>query len=447
MSVYLPIISSFSDRGIKQAKREFASLETRSQKAGFILKKAFLPATAALGAMAATATKLVKEGEAFNTANDRITNIAKSMGLFGDEAENVSKRLQGLAETTAKQVGMDNLSIKATQAKLLTFAELAKTADVAGGAFDRATQAAIDLAAAGFGEAEQNAVQLGKALQDPVKGITALARSGVTFTAKEKEKIKQLVKANKVLEAQDMILKAVETQVGGTARATANGTDKLNESFAQMRQKLGVALLPVFEKFMPYLERFAEWAGKNKGLVLGIATAIGVLAGAIVAANVAIMLSNPFTAIAVGIGALVTGLVIAYNKFEWFRKGVDTIVRGIRRYFEIVANSWIEVINVILRGYNAIPFLGNVELLKRVDFTPSKTTASSAANARAFDMTTQFKPSFSMTEGLGPYAPSDPRSRAGNIIVNNYSADPQAVVRALQNETRRTGSIGGVRVR
>jgi hypothetical protein len=96
------------------------------------------------------------------------------------------------------QTGMDNLSIKATEAKLLTFKNLAMTADEVGGAFDRAMLAAIDLAAAGFGTAESNAVQLGKALEDPIKGIAALSKSGVTFTEVEKEKIKAALSSRAV---------------------------------------------------------------------------------------------------------------------------------------------------------------------------------------------------------------------------------------------------------
>jgi hypothetical protein len=124
----------------------------------------------------------------------------------------------------------------------MTFAELGKTAGTLGGAFDRATNAALDLAAAGFGSAESNAVQLGKALQDPIKGVTALAKSGVTFTAQEKEKIKTLVESNKMLEAQEIVLAAIEKQVGGTALATANDTDKMREAVAQAGQSGGVNL-------------------------------------------------------------------------------------------------------------------------------------------------------------------------------------------------------------
>jgi hypothetical protein len=138
------------------------------------------------------ASKTIAAGEAAATANARIEQINESMGLFGDATDKVNKRLIEYANVTARATGIDQNQIKLAQAKLLTFKELAMSADEAGGAFDRATQAAIDMGAAGFGDAATNAVQLGKALNDPIKGVTALAKSGVTFTEQEKEKIKVL---------------------------------------------------------------------------------------------------------------------------------------------------------------------------------------------------------------------------------------------------------------
>jgi len=202
-------------------------------------------------AAAAFTVKFAKDaiaaGEAAATANARIEQINTSMGLFGESTGEVNARLIALAEATARQTGVDTNSIKATQAKLLTFKELAATAGELGGQFDRATQAAIDLAAAGFGEASANAVQLGKALNDPIKGIAALAKSGVTFTEQEKEKIKVLVESGQITKAQNQILKALETQVGGTAEATANASDKIKIGFTQIQEKVGLALLPAFE--------------------------------------------------------------------------------------------------------------------------------------------------------------------------------------------------------
>jgi hypothetical protein len=245
MAVSIPIISEFDSKGIQKAINEFKSLEGAGKKAQFALKKAALPAAAALGAVGLAAKSAIAAGEAAATANARIAQINKSMGLFGASTDKVNERLIEYANITARATGVDQNQIKATQAKLLTFGALAKTADEAGGAFDRATKAAIDMAAAGFGEASMNAVQLGKALNDPIKGITALAKSGVTFTEQEKDKIAVLVESGKILEAQEMVLKAIETQVGGTAEATANDSDKMKVAFSQVSESIGILLLAI----------------------------------------------------------------------------------------------------------------------------------------------------------------------------------------------------------
>ena len=161
----------------------------------------------------------------------------------------------------------------------------------------------------------------------------------------------------------------------------------------------------------------AAWAEKNQGVVLAVAAAIGVLAAGIVAANIAITLSNPFTLIAVGIAALVTGLVIAYKKFEWFRTGVEWILGMIRKYFELVVNAWIGVINTIIRGYNRIPGLGDIELLQRVDFTPDTRAQASAANFRRAEQSTTV------------------------VNVNVQGADPRATVDAIRTWTRQNGGV------
>jgi hypothetical protein len=232
-----------------------AGKETES--AGDKIKKGFKIAAAAVAAAGAAiiafGAKAILAGEQAATANARIEQINKSMGLFGGSVGEVNDRLIKYAEATARATGIDTNSIKATQAKLLTFKELAKSADEVNGSFDRATKAAIDLAAAGFGSAETNAAQLGKALQDPIKGLTALARSGVTFTEVEKERIKTLVESNQVGEAQRLVLEAIEKQVGGTAEATANATDKIRVGFTQVQERIGLALLPAFEKLTNFI--------------------------------------------------------------------------------------------------------------------------------------------------------------------------------------------------
>jgi hypothetical protein len=83
--------------------------------------------------------------------------------------------------------------------------------------------------------------------------LTALTRSGITFTAKEKDKIKQLVATNKTLEAQDLILQAIEKQVGGTAEAGASVFDRMKLSMDSVSDELGGILLPYMKDFADFL--------------------------------------------------------------------------------------------------------------------------------------------------------------------------------------------------
>lgn len=261
MAINLPIVSKFDDKGVKEASKAFDGIGSSLGKLAGIVAAAF-----SVRAITNFAKESIAAAEGVAVANQRLDQIAQSMGLFGEQTQEVSDRLKSYAEANELTLATDAEVIKATQAKLLTFKELAGTADEAGGAFDRATRAAIDLAAAGFGTAEGNAVQLGKALNNPIKGITALTRSGITFTDAEREKIKALTESGKVLEAQDLILKAIETQVGGTAAATATASEKMALAFDNVKETVGAALMPAFaslaEAMIPVAEELAPILGE-----------------------------------------------------------------------------------------------------------------------------------------------------------------------------------------
>jgi hypothetical protein len=195
----------------------------------------------------------IQAAEDAAVANQRIDAIAESMDEFGSQTAKVTKRIKDFADANEFSLGVDADVIKATQAKLLTFRELTRTADKMGGSFDRATLAAIDMAAAGFGEATSNATQLGKALNDPIAGITALNRAGIQFTDSQKEFIKSLVESGQILTAQDIILSEIERQVGGTAAATATASEKMTIAFGAISEEVGKILLPVVEEFAQWL--------------------------------------------------------------------------------------------------------------------------------------------------------------------------------------------------
>jgi hypothetical protein len=195
----------------------------------------------------------VRGAEEAKVANDRIDAIAKSMDLFGNNTKRTTDRIKDFADTQELLVGVEAEVIKATQAKLLTFKEVASSADRMGGAFDRATILAQDLAAAGFGEATANATQLGKALNDPTKGITSLTRVGLTFTAEQKKVIKSLQDTGDMAGAQAVILEELERQVGGTAAATVTDSKKMALAFGAVSDEIGTALLPLLNEFTTWL--------------------------------------------------------------------------------------------------------------------------------------------------------------------------------------------------
>jgi len=354
MAINVPIVSEFNNRGLKKAMSEFKRLETTGQKTAFALKKAFVPATAALGGLAVAGAKMVAAGEQAATANARIEQIATSMGLFGAETEKVTGRLVDLANEQARLTGVDQNLIKESQALLLTFKDIASSADEVGGAFDRATQLTLDMASAGFGSVTDNAKQLGKALNDPIAGLTALRRSGIQFTEAQQDQIRTLVESGQVLEAQNMILEEIENQVGGTAEATANSTDKMKVAFSQASESIGMALLPAVESLLPLVIGLADWAGQNTEILLTLAGIIGGLSAAIVVANFAMkawaaaqaiataaqwafnaaLSMNPIGLVVIAVGALVAGLVILYNKVDWVRDMLNQFFKPLEKVMD-----------------------------------------------------------------------------------------------------------------
>jgi hypothetical protein len=413
--------------------------------------------------LGAAAFKFIQAGEASATANARILQINESMGLFGDQAQSVTNRLVKLAEATALNTGVDQNAIKLTQAKLLTFKELAQTADVMGGAFDRATMAAVDMAAAGFGEAESNAVQLGKALNDPIKGITALTRSGITFTEEQKALIKSLVESGKTLEAQDMILKAIETQVGGTAEATANASDKMRVGFKLVSEQIGIALLPIFEELVaflqtsviPQMQGFADWASRNTGTIkflalglVGLVATLGTLSLIIKAVTIAIttfnaivkiatviqaafnlVLSlNPIGLVVLAVAALAAGFVLAYKKIEPFRNLIDSIIQSVKDLGSAIKNS---PVGKAVGG-----------LIDKV--TSGKALGGMVSAGQAVRVGELGQEVFGPTSG-GQIIPNNKLGGGGNTFILNGIVDAESarrtIERVMQNSTLRTGAV------
>ena len=100
-----------------------------------------------------------------------------------------------------------------------------------------------------LGEDSKNAsIQLGKALNDPILGITSLKRVGVSFTQSQKDQIKVLVESGHKMKAQKLILKELQTEFGGAAAAAATPMDKLKATLQILSETIGRKVIPFVDK-------------------------------------------------------------------------------------------------------------------------------------------------------------------------------------------------------
>lgn len=154
--------------------------------------------------------KIVDETSAAQFATAQLNAALKSTnGIAGQSADALTEHASALQKVTV--FGDD--AIISAQSLLLTFTK------IQGDVFPRATEAVLDVAQAMGTDLKSAAIQVGKALNDPILGVTALARSGIQFTDAQKAMIAQLVETNRLTEAQSIILQELQTQFGGSARA------------------------------------------------------------------------------------------------------------------------------------------------------------------------------------------------------------------------------------
>jgi hypothetical protein len=313
--------------------------------------------------------------------------VLKSTGAI---ANVTAKEVGDLATSLSEMSSVDDEAIQAGENLLLTFKNVRNEVGKGNDVFNQATLAALDLSVAGFGSLESTSKMMGKALNDPLKGMTALGRAGVTFSEDQKKAIEAMVKSNDLLGAQKIILGEVESQVGGSAKAFGETFPgqiaKLRNAFEEMSGRIAETLLPVFKQLVawtvehlpqieaaitgvvkgiavaidaigdavrlaiPHLQDFRDFlvdhptlAKAAAGAILGIAGALAVATVAQFAFNLSVLL-NPYVAAVVAIGALVGALVALYLTNERVRKAVDDFYADFRtvaiRTLEIVRGVW-----------------------------------------------------------------------------------------------------------
>jgi hypothetical protein len=179
--------------------------------------------------------------------------IGKGVGVLA-ETERQLLRTEALLKSTGNASGQ-TVRVLDQQARAVALATLASTEgirdaqavlltfkSVGGETFNRTIRLAQDMAAVINTDAKSAVMQLGKALEDPTKGLTALTKAGVSFTEAEKNKIKALAESGGLLKAQTILLDKIAGQFGGAAQKEAEGyagaVDTLGHRFSDLAESL-----------------------------------------------------------------------------------------------------------------------------------------------------------------------------------------------------------------
>jgi phage-related minor tail protein len=115
--------------------------------------------------------------------------------------------------------GMQKVTTVGDEVTLGGMAILATFKQIRGEGFERSTKAALDMSAVMGQDLKSSMVMIGKAVNDPITGMSMLTRVGVTFTEQQKDMAKQMQESGDMAGAQNIILKELESQFGDTAAA------------------------------------------------------------------------------------------------------------------------------------------------------------------------------------------------------------------------------------
>ena len=317
-------------------------------------------------------------------ANMVLAQLDAVLGSTAGKAGVTKEAAIDLAESLAEVTLFTDDAILSAQNMLLTFTNIGK--DV----FPTATETALNMSQALGQDLQSSAVQLGKALNDPIDGITALSRVGVTFTDDQKAMIESMVLAGDTMGAQKLILAELNTEFGNSARlvAEADPFAMMKKSVGELMESIGTSLLPVFTdllaRIQPIIDKVMVWAEENPKLIETIVI-IGLVLTSLMAVMLPISLMMPglimtftglataFTFLASGPGLVLIGYLVALGAAIYFISGIvkllkndwdvtwlgmqlslAEVVNNIIISFENMINFIISGINVAIRAINSL---------------------------------------------------------------------------------------------
>lgn len=229
------------DGAVSKSKSAGSSIVgSLSQVGGAVVTGAFVAAGSAAVALGGFLMTSVKAAADAQDIQAQLGAVLKSTGgAAGVTAKQVNDLATGFGNTTK----FEDDAVVSGENMLLTFTNIGKNV------FPLATQTMLDMAQAMGGDLPGTAIQLGKALNNPTEGMGALTRVGVTFTDAQKALIKSLQESGDMEGAQAVILKELQTEFGGAAKAAgdtfAGKLTILQNQFGNIQESIGGALLPM----------------------------------------------------------------------------------------------------------------------------------------------------------------------------------------------------------
>ena len=225
----------------------------------------------------------------FEAAQKRVESVLKSTNFASGQT---TLGLTNLAAEIQNSTGISDSFVLSSSALLATFTK------IGGETFPSAQKAIVDMTAAmNAGKVTQeglksSTIQVGKALNDPIKGLTALSRVGVAFTKNQKDLIKLFVNTNQVAKAQAVILKELNKEFGGTASADTyeKAVRKLASTFGDFQKEIGVNLRPVIQSLAVSLEEMIKHL--DPGAIFRWVAALGLSTAAVKSFAFYVKLSN-----------------------------------------------------------------------------------------------------------------------------------------------------------
>jgi hypothetical protein len=431
MAIYLPIVTQFNPKGLKEAEKGFKDLEGAQAKAKYALGKANKYAAVALGGLVAGLGDAVKGAMEDEQAQKM---LARQLQKTTNATDAQVKGVEAFITAAGKQKGVTDDDLRPSMAGLVR-----ATMDIEEA--QKAATLAMDVAAA-----------KGISLETVTKAMEKAYGGNMTALAKLSPELRQMIKDGASMEE---VMAEMAVTFGGAATDSANtaagSMKRLGVALGEAKEGVGAALLPILEKALPVLQKFATWAQDNPTLITAVAAAFGVMAASIVLVNAAMAL-NPAVLITAAIVALGVALVMAYKKFDTFRAVVNAVINQVASNFEFMANAFITMINVVIKGINLIKPGKDIGSLGQISLgrMGGDGSAAGGANPAGLDYKAMAtggivtSPTMALIGEAGPEAviPLDKMgSMGGGVTINVNGGDPNAVVQALRTYMRQNGSV------